>query len=87
LKTFPRKKDADSFEATATVQIREGMHVADSDSTTVQKAGQMWIASAQAAGLERSTVRQYRQHLDVHIAPFVGATRLFEPERSGRARI
>lgn len=31
-KTFAKKKEADAFEANATVEIRDGVHVADSDS-------------------------------------------------------
>lgn len=74
LKTFDRKKEADAFAATATVEIREGTHVADSDSTTVKKAGDLWIKACD--GLERSTRDQYRQHLDLHIVPFIGAEKL-----------
>ncbi len=73
-KTFDRKKEADAFAATATVEIREGTHVADSDSTTVKKAGDLWIKACD--GLERSTRDQYRQHLDLHIVPFIGAEKL-----------
>lgn len=29
LKTFAKKKDADQFAATASVEVREGVHVAD----------------------------------------------------------
>ena len=76
LKTFSRKKAADGFAATASVQIREGMHVANSASITVSKAGAFWIAGAEAAGLERATVEQYRQHLRLHIEPFLGRTLL-----------
>jgi integrase len=76
LKTFDRKKDADAFLATATVEIREGTHVADSDSITVQEAGVKWLAGAAALGLERSTLDQYRQHLELHINPLIGATKL-----------
>jgi integrase len=72
LKTFAKKKDADSFAATAHVEIREGTHVADGASVTVDKAGEMWIAGTEAAGLERSTVEQYRQHLRFHINPHIG---------------
>jgi integrase len=72
LKTFTKKKEADAFSATAKVEVREGVHVADSASATVQQAGGFWIASSEAAGLERSTVAQYRQHLDLHIAPLIG---------------
>lgn len=74
LKTFAKKKEADAFAATAKVQISEGTHVADSASATVAEAGELWIASATAAGRERSTVAQYRQHLDLHIKPFIGRT-------------
>lgn len=78
LKTFDKKKDADAFRATATVQISEGTHVADSASVTVTKAGELWIAGAEVAGLERSSTNQYRQHLNLHISPFIGARRLSE---------
>jgi integrase len=49
------------------VAVLEGTHVADSASITVKKAGELWIKSAEAAGLERTTREQYRQHLRFHI--------------------
>ena len=73
LKTFARKKEADAFAAVAHVEVRDGIHVADSASATVRQAGDLWIVSGEARGLERATVDQYRQHLDLHIAPFIGA--------------
>lgn len=76
LKTFSRKKDADAFALTAGVEIREGTHVADSASATVKEAGELWINSAEAAQLERSTTDQYRQHVDRHIVPLIGETLL-----------
>ncbi|TBB05144.1 site-specific integrase [Rhizobium ruizarguesonis] len=76
LKTFDRKKDADAFMATAKVEVREGTHVAENASITVKAAGDLWIKSAESAGLERSTVDQYKQHLKFHINPFLGATKL-----------
>ncbi|WP_378944431.1 tyrosine recombinase XerC [Mesorhizobium sp. ANAO-SY3R2] len=76
LKTFAKKKDADSFSATAKVEVREGTHVADSASATIKAAGAFWIATAEATGLERSTVDQYRQHLNLHIGPLIGDTLL-----------
>jgi integrase len=72
LKTFAKKKDADGFAATANVEVREGTHVADRASVTVDKVGELWILAAEAAGLERSTVEQYCQHLRFHINPFIG---------------
>jgi hypothetical protein len=71
LKTFQRKKDADAFEATASVEIRAGVHVADSASATVAAAGDLWIYSVEQGGLERTTTEGYKQHLRDHIVPFI----------------
>lgn len=76
LKTFKLKKDADRFSATASVEVREGVHVADSASATVAVAGQLWLAGAIAAGLERSTTASYEQHLRLHLNPHLGAVKL-----------
>ncbi|MHC1547775.1 site-specific integrase [Phyllobacterium sp. K27] len=76
LKTFAKKKDADQFAATAKVEVREGVHVADSASATVKEAGELWIKRGEQNGLERGTIVQYRQHLDLHIIPFLGSTLL-----------
>jgi integrase len=67
LKTFERKKDADAWSDSTGVAVREGTHVADSASVTVAQAGKLWIKSAQDAGLERTTIEQYKQHLRLHI--------------------
>jgi len=75
-KQFTTKKEADAFAATAAVEVREGVHIPDSVSRTVAYAGNLWVASAEAAGLERSTIAQYRQHLGLHIVPFIGNTLL-----------
>ncbi|PDT24449.1 tyrosine-type recombinase/integrase [Rhizobium hidalgonense] len=76
LKTFAKKKDADAFAATSSVEVREGIHVANSASVTIEAAGNLWIASAKAAGLERATIEDYERHLRLHINPFIGALKL-----------
>lgn len=76
LKSFAKKKDADQFAATASVEVREGSHVADRDTVTVAKAGDLWIASGENAGLERSSINQRKRHLKFHIVPFIGETLL-----------
>jgi integrase len=76
--TFKLQKDAKAFSDTTHVDIRRGTHIPDSDSTTVRAAGEMWISQAEAKELERTTTDQYRQHLDLHIAPFIGDMRLSE---------
>lgn len=76
LKTFRLKKEADAFAATASVEVREGVHVADSASVTVEKAGDLWVASGESTGLERSTINQRKSHLEHHIVPLIGQTLL-----------
>lgn len=75
-KTFAKKKDADAFSANATVEIRDGLHVADSASATVSAAGKLWLASVNAAGLERSTIEDYERTLRLHVEPLLGSVKL-----------
>jgi integrase len=76
LKTFAKKKAADNFEATANVEIRAGIHTADSASKTIAEAGRLWLETGDKAGLERSTLAAYRQHLKLHIEPYLGNVKL-----------
>lgn len=76
LKTFGRKKDADDFHATAKVEIKAGIHTAQSASITVAEAGELWLAACVNAGLERTTIDAYRSHVHLHINPFLGRRRL-----------
>ena len=76
LKTYGKKKDAEAFETTMRGEVVAGTHVPDRATATVAAAGEKWIESCKAAGLERTTIDQYRQHLDLHIVPFVGRSRL-----------
>jgi integrase len=75
--TFARKRDADAREAKVTVNISDGVHVPASKSPTVRQAGEDWIAAA-ARRLEKATVLQYRELLDLHIVPFLGAVKVAE---------
>lgn len=76
LKTFSKKKDADQFAAKASVEVREGVHVPDSASATVEEAARLWLTSAKTAGLERATVEDYERHARLHIVPFIGSAKL-----------
>jgi integrase len=58
------------------IDIRTGVHTADSTSITVAEAARLWLAGGEAAGLERTTLVSYRQHVDLHLVPFIGLTRL-----------
>ncbi len=74
--SFRLKKDADAFALTAGTEVREGRHVADSASATIKEAAKLWIAARERAGRERSTIAQYKNHIDLHINPLIGDTRL-----------
>lgn len=75
-KSFERKKDAEAFLLTARGEVRDGVHVPDSTTITVEEAGKLWLKSGAADGLERTTLDQRRQHLDLHIVPFIGKDKL-----------
>jgi integrase len=76
LKTFARKRDADAYHAQVAVDIRAGTHTPDSASITVAEAGRLWLLSREQAGIERTTLDYYRSHLDLHIVPLIGNTKL-----------
>ena len=81
-KHLSRKKDADAYHATVKVDVRKGMHTAPSKSVTVAEAAESWIKRVEANGMqgegpaERTTIRQYRQHIDLHIVPRLGRVKL-----------
>ena len=76
IETFDKKKDADARHAEVKVDVRAGVHVAPSKSITVKEAGKSWIAAVEAAGLERATLKQYKEQVDQHIVPFIGTVKL-----------
>jgi integrase len=75
-KQFDRKRDADQFLLAAKVEVGKGTHTADSQSITVAKAGERWLARARREGLEQTTIDAYDQHLRLHIVPYLGARKL-----------
>ena len=76
IKTFETKKEATAWLDAAKGEVRAGTHTADSASKTVAEAGDAWLAEAEADGLEQSTVKGYREHLTLHIKPFIGPVKL-----------
>jgi integrase len=78
LKTFATKKAADEWAVTALHEVRQGTHTPASTSKTVAEAWELWIADCEAGGLETSTIRQRKQHLKDHVAPYLGAVKLAE---------
>jgi integrase len=76
IKTFSKKKEADAHHVTVKVEVRQGTHTPDSTSVTVEEAGKLWIQTAEANSLERTTVHEYERWLRQHIAPRIGRAKL-----------
>src|SRR6516225_11933062 len=75
-KNFERKRDADAYANRVGAEVRAGTHTPDSTSPTVAEAGRLWLQTSENAGLERATLVNYREHLNLHIAPLIGDTKL-----------
>jgi len=76
LKTFDRKKEADAYLAKTKVEVKDGVHTADSLSVTVAEAADLWLKKCAADELERATVTAYEQHVRLHIVPYLGRVKL-----------
>src|SRR3954464_14955820 len=76
LKTFETKKAADAWLVNARHEVSRGVHTPASVSITVAEAGDLWLSQGETDGLEGSTLMQYRQHVEYHIKPLIGAVKL-----------
>lgn len=70
LRTFDRKKEADAYVETMTHR-----RIIDTKET-IASAARAWLESCTGRDLERTTINQYRQHIDLHIVPRIGRERL-----------
>ena len=73
LKTFRGEAEAESWWAARAASIRRDGDGATAGGITLAKAGEDWLARAERAGRQRSTLAQYRQHLRDHILPLLGS--------------
>jgi integrase len=75
IKTFPTQKAAKGWLDKTKHEVTQGIHTPESTSITVAEAADIWIDRAENEGratneqLERSTVREYRNHVRLHIKP------------------
>src|SRR6516225_8016881 len=76
IKTFDRRADAVAWLAEATIEVKKGVHTPENKSITVSEAAALWIGRCETDGLEKSTLRQYGQHVRDHIVPLLGAVKL-----------
>ncbi len=75
-RTFATKGAASEWLDETKAEVRKGTHTADSASITVGQAGDLWLERCERDGLERSTIDQRRQHVNLHIKPFLGKRKL-----------
>jgi integrase len=73
---FKRKAEAVAHEETKKVAIRAGTHVSLGSDLTIADVADKWIKRVEANARERATVRQYREHIRLHIVPRIGAVKL-----------
>jgi integrase len=76
IKTFRTKKEADAKLVSIRGEVAQGVHTPENASITVAEAAELWIQSGELENLERSTLRQYRNHARLHINPLIGALKL-----------
>jgi len=73
---FKARKDAKAFLVLTEGEIVRGIHTPESVSITVAEAARLWLKRGELEKLERSTLKQYRNHVDRHIVPLLGAVKL-----------
>jgi integrase len=73
---FKRKADAVDHEEKSKVAIRAGTHVSLDSNLTIADVADQWIKRVEANARERATVKQYREHIKLHIVPRIGAVKL-----------
>lgn len=73
---FSTKKEADAYADRARDEIRQGRHTHDRDSITVSVAADLWLDAKDVEGLERSTLKRYRELADLYIKPKFGELKL-----------
>src|SRR5262245_26997438 len=76
IKTFKTQKAANAYLAQVRVDIGKGIHTAPSGSKTVAQAAADWLAYVEAEGRERATIKGYREHVNLHIVPYIGDVKL-----------
>jgi integrase len=77
-KLFERKAEGEAWLVETRHDLVRGLHTPAGVSPTVKEAGALWIKRCCEKKLEPSTVRNYEEHVDLHINPLIGAKKLSE---------
>jgi integrase len=79
---FSKRKRPNAYEAKIRVDVGSGTHLSIDSDRTIATAAEDWIKRVEANGMkgegpaERTTIRQDRQHINLHIVPRIGKLRL-----------
>jgi Phage integrase, N-terminal SAM-like domain len=73
---FKTQKEAAAKSVTVLSEVASGIHTPASTSKTVVEAWEAWLEECVASDLEFGTVLQRRQHLKLHVSPFIGRVKL-----------
>jgi integrase len=73
---FKRKAEAEGHEEKSKVAIRAGTHVSLDNNLTIADVADQWIKRVEANARERATLKQYKEHIKLHILPRIGAVKL-----------
>jgi integrase len=76
IKTFDTKKSAIAWLDETKIEVKKGIHTPESASITLAEAAEIWIEKGELERLERSTLRQYRNNVRLHINPLIGNVKL-----------
>jgi hypothetical protein len=77
IRTFKTQRDAKACLVAIQGEVARGVHTPENASITVAEAAEIWIEKGELEKLERSTLRQYRNHVDLHIKPsLIGTEKL-----------
>jgi integrase len=69
IKTFPTKREASAWLVKTQTEVSQGTHTPERESITVAEAADIWLERSKLENLERSTLVQYRSHVDLRIKP------------------
>ena len=75
-KMFDCKSDGEAWLTDNKHDVSRGLHTPGSMSPTVKDAAALWIRRCNDKKLEPTTIDAYEQHVDLHIAPHIGAKKL-----------
>ena len=80
LKTFERQKEAIEFRTTVSVEVRDNLHVPDSETATVAAACKLYLQHAERrhrdGEIGDTRLRLLRSSVNRHIVPVLGAKKL-----------